>query len=131
MSFAIDWSPYSARVKEQALFNVHCAYLQIWAFQNGFVLTYGEAARTVEQQRLHFNAGRSMTMNSKHIERLAIDFNVFKNGKLCTAEEIKPMGDYWRTLDPANVWGGDWNSGIMGGSGKRKLVDGPHFQRGR
>jgi D-alanyl-D-alanine carboxypeptidase len=118
---SIDFGPYSKRITEQAKFVVHVAYLIIWAFQNGYVITFGEAARTVEQQRLHFNAGRSLTMNSKHIDRLAIDFNVFKNGKQCTAEEIKPMGDYWKSLDPENVWGGDW----------KRLVDGPHFQRGK
>ena len=53
---------------------------------------------------------RSKTMDSRHIQRLAGDFNIFKNGVLINdAKTIQPLGDFWMTLNTDNVWGGDWN----------------------
>lgn len=90
------------------LFNIH--KLIEWVYRNGFELTFGEAYRTQEQQQIYFNTGRSKTLNSRHIQRLAIDFNIFRNGLLINSPvDIKPIGDYWVTLHTDNVWGGDWD----------------------
>ena len=86
----------------------------------GFVVTGGELYRTVEQQQIHFKAGRSKTMNSVHMKRCAIDFNFFKDGKLVWDKAtIEPLGVYWESLNPKNRWGGHF----------RSLVDVPHFER--
>lgn len=88
------------------------------AFEMGFELTLGEVARTVEQQKIYFDTGRSKTMDSRHIQRLATDFNIFLNGTLLfqksdqykqDLEAMRPLGDFWESLHPDNVWGGDWN----------------------
>jgi len=96
-------------------FNIH--RLIEFAYKNGYELTFGEVYRTVEQQKIYFNTGRSKTMNSRHLDRLAVDFNIFKNGKLLFTDanrnkeiqECLILGDYWVSLNTDNVWGGDWN----------------------
>lgn len=89
-----------------------------FAFDNDFILTFGEAYRTKEQQEIHFKAGRSKTMNSKHMDRLAVDFNIFKGGRMLFGdkqkmkedlEAAKPLGFYWMELSPNNTWGADFN----------------------
>ena len=83
--------------------------LILWAYRNGYELTLGEAYRTKEQQAIYVKAGLSKTMNSKHLDRLATDLNAFKNGEYLTdSDSYKPLGDYWKSLDPECVWGGDW-----------------------
>jgi peptidoglycan L-alanyl-D-glutamate endopeptidase CwlK len=86
----------------------------------GFVVTGGELFRTVEQQQIHFKAGRSKTLNSVHMKRCAIDFNFFKGDKLIWDKAtIEPLGVYWESLNSKNRWGGNF----------RSLVDVPHFER--
>lgn len=90
------------------LFNIHL--LIEWAYKNGFELTFGEAYRTQEQQEIHVAAGRSKTLNSRHLQRLAVDFNIFIDGNLINDPvKIKPLGDFWASLHTDNVWGNDWN----------------------
>lgn len=113
-------------VAKQFIFLKNSIALMEFAIQQGFVLTYGEAHRTLEQQQIHVKAGRSKTMKSKHLERLALDLNIFKGGKLCTREQIKPLGDYWESLHAGNRWGGNWR-GLVD-AGKSSFVDAPHFE---
>lgn len=107
-------------VSEQAAFLLDVAKLVQHATQAGFVVTGGELARTVEQQQLHFRAGRSRTMKSNHLRRLAVDLNFFKDGKLTYDRAVlRPLGEFWESLSPLNRWGGNFTS----------LVDVPHFER--
>ena len=47
---------------------------------------------------------------SAHKQRLAIDLNLFKNGKfLQTTEDHTALGEYWESLGGA--WGGRFNDG--------------------
>jgi len=65
--------------------------------------------RTKEQQEIYFNEGKSKTMNSKHLSRLAIDLNLFVYGVYQTDKEAyKPLAEYWKTLHPDNRAGYDW-----------------------
>ena len=96
--------------KKQSTFTFNIHLLIEFSFKQGFELTFGEVFRTVEQQTIYFNTGRSKTMNSRHIQRLAVDFNIFKNGVLINDPKIiQPLGEYWMTLNTDNVWGGDWD----------------------
>lgn len=97
-------------------FNIH--KLIEFAFKNGYELTFGEVFRTLEQQTIYFKTGRSKTMNSRHLDRLAVDFNIFKNGALLfqnketrnkEIQDCLPLGEFWISLNTDNVWGGDWN----------------------
>jgi hypothetical protein len=80
-----------------------------FAYANGMELTFGEALRTPEQQEIYFQKGLSKTKNSKHLFKLAIDFNLFINSEYRTDKpSYQILGDYWKSLDPECVWGGDW-----------------------
>lgn len=75
------------------------------AYAGGYELSFGEAFRTEEQQMLHVRSGRSRTMNSAHRERLAIDLNLFKDGKyLADGSLYRPLGQMWEAL--GGRWGG-------------------------
>lgn len=86
-----------------------------WAYQNGYELTFGDAYR---DPRLHGQAGEKKSYSSAgslHKERLACDFNLFKDGQYLTrTEDYRPLGEYWESL--GGCWGGRVNS-----------ADGNHF----
>lgn len=113
--------------QEQSAFLLDVVSLINWGIAAGFEFTFGEAHRTLEQQQLHVKAGRSKTLQSKHMERLAIDLNVFRGGKLCGREEMIPLGRYWESLHPNNRWGGSWRGLVE--AGKSSFIDCPHFER--
>lgn len=80
-----------------------------FAYAQGYALTFGEAFRTPEQAQWNAAHGKGI-VNSLHCDRLAIDFNLFKDGVLLTdAESYRPLGEYWKTLDPDCRWGGDFS----------------------
>ena len=113
--------------KEQAVFLQHVAELIRKAPDYGLLLTAGELYRTPEQQALHIKNGRSKTMNSQHLVRMAIDLNFFQiepdnSLKLVyDGDQVRQLGAFWESLDPANRWGGNWSS----------FKDTPHFERGK
>lgn len=106
--------------KEQHDFLQDAAKLIIFAAEKGFIVTAGELFRSVEQQAIYVRTGKSKTMNSIHMKRKAIDLNVFKDGKLCQAKDMKELGSYWESLHPLNSWGGNGKT----------IMDAPHFSRG-
>ena len=82
-----------------------------YAYNNGYELTFGEAWRTPEQARLNAVRGTG-TASSLHIDRLAIDLNLFRNGKwLTNSEDHRPLGEYWESLAPDCKWGGRFGDG--------------------
>ena len=110
----------SKLVDEQWEFLKDIAKLITYADEMGLLLTAGEAYRTAYQQKHYIDTGRSQTMKSKHLKRLAMDFNLFVDGNLTwELEAYQPLGDYWESLNPKNQWGGNWKS----------FKDVPHFQR--
>ena len=81
----------------------------MWAYSKGYEITFGDAW-----------AKSGHIDGSYHYKRLAIDLNLFKDGKyLTTTESHKPLGEFWKSLDPECTWGGDF---------KRK--DGNHYSYG-
>jgi len=97
--------------QKQRLFTKLLARLLIWADANGYELSVGEAFRTKEQAELHAKAGKGIA-NSLHCERLAMDFNLFINGKYQpSTESHRPLGEYWESLHPLCRWGGRFNDG--------------------
>ena len=65
-------------VREQAVFLLHVSELIRKASELGFLASGGELYRTPEQQALHVKHGRSKTMKSLHLKRLAVDLNFFR-----------------------------------------------------
>lgn len=82
-----------------------------------------EGLRTKERQKALFDAGKSQTMNSRHLTGKAVDIAVIKDGEVTwdfkyyqlVADHIKKVA---KELKIDIVWGGDWQS----------FKDGPHFE---
>jgi len=106
--------------KEQSQFSRDFAEFIIWLYAEGYEVTDGEAWRPPEMQRIYVDTGRSKTMESLHLRRLAKDINIFKDGVLLSSKsELQFAGNKWESMSAANTWGGNWNS----------FKDCPHFQR--
>ncbi len=87
--------------EKQSRFAYLVGKLIIFAYENGYELTFGDAwARSGHKPK------------SFHYDRLAIDLNLFKDGKyLSTTEDHRVLGEYWQALDPECTWGGDFQDG--------------------
>lgn len=105
--------------KKQRKFTRMIAHLIEYAYANGYELTFGDAYR---DPRLHGDIGVKKSYssaNSLHKSRLAVDFNLFKNGQyLTTTEAHRPLGEYWESI--GGTWGGRF--GENGGT-----ADGNHY----
>lgn len=78
-----------------------------FATDNGYELTFGDAF-----------AKTGHSKDSFHYKRLAIDLNLFKDGKYLTeTEDHRPLGEYWQSID--GTWGGEF-----------KKKDGNHYSFG-
>ena len=83
----------------------------------------GEGLRSVERQKKLVAAGKSTTMNSRHITGHAVD--LFPYPVSWDWKYFHPIADAMKQaakqLDVDLQWGGDWKS----------FPDGPHFQLSR
>ena len=103
----------------QEIFSVNVGKLLLWADDHGYKPRLRECQRTTEQQRIYVTSGKSKTMNSAHLNSLAVDIYFTVNGKLLERkEDLQKLGDYWESLHDNNVWGGNWQT----------FVDCPHFE---
>ena len=86
------------------------ADLIIWAYDNGYELTFGDAYR---DPRLHGQMGWKVgygAASSCHKIRLAIDLNLFKDGVLLDSTEAHtPLGEQWEKM--GGTWGGRFKDG--------------------
>ncbi len=88
----------------QRQFTLMVARLIVWAYDNGYELTLGEAFRTAEQAALNAKNGTGIS-NSLHTKRLAIDLNLFLRGVYLTdSRDYLPLGKQWEKL--GGTWGG-------------------------
>jgi len=123
---------------KQWIFLQNVGNLITYAAKNGYKLTGGELYRTEDQQWLYYNGKtihdgeliddtrKSKTMKSKHLKRLAVDLNIFKNGVLTYKyEDVEPLGRYWMSLNKNNRWGGDWNKNHENDDNFKDI---PHFE---
>lgn len=78
------------------------ALLVLHAYQLGYELTDGDSYRSPLVSYGH--------KNSLHRQRLAKDFNLFKNGRYLTSTEAwAPIGEYWESI--GGTWGGRFDDG--------------------
>jgi hypothetical protein len=112
----IDTSPLTLG-QRQELF-MECLFkLGVWLIAEGYKVRGGELQRSPDEAARNAAQGDGIA-HSLHIDKLAIDLNIFKNGRwLATSEEHAPIGAKWKTLHPLCCWGGDF-------SGKK---DGNHY----
>ena len=92
--------------EKQRLFVRLVGKLIEFAYANGFELTFGDAYRSPEQAKMNAQAGTGI-VNSLHCERLAIDLNLFRDGKYLTdSAAYRPLGEFWEALGADCRWGG-------------------------
>ena len=95
--------------EQQSLFMKLLPRLIDHAYSLGYELTGGELERSKAQAQANAASGAGIA-NSLHLERLAIDLNLFQNGQfLDSSEAHRPLGTYWKTLHPLCRWGGDFH----------------------
>jgi hypothetical protein len=106
--------------EQQSKFAKMAAELILKAYELGYEVTLGDAYR---DPRLHGEHGVKKAYgaaNSFHKLRLAIDLNLFKDGKfLGTSEDHRKLGEWWESK--GGTWGGRW-------TGSRS--DGNHYSLG-
>lgn len=121
MNINLDNNPNKETLcEEQCFFAFNVALLIKFIYDHGHYCTFGEAYRTPEQAALYAKEDKGI-VDSLHCKRLAIDLNLFKqtkmvvtceralkNAAVCTIEEYRPIGQYWKGLDSRNKWGGDF-----------------------
>ena len=97
------------------------ALLIAYIDREGCSASGGELQRTLEQQQMYVNTGKSQTLKSSHIQKLAIDLFIFSpSGRWVQDKKtLQRFGDFWEGLDPEYEWGGNWKS----------FLDTPHFGR--
>ena len=104
--------------KQQAEFAADVARLILHINEAGYTCTFGEAWRPAVTAEYYAKAGIG-TKDSLHLERLAIDLNLFRNGSwLSSTEAHRQFGEYWESLSPLNRWGGRFAK-----------PDGNHYER--
>lgn len=101
-------------INEQAVFLRQLLDLINFAEQH-YVTTGGELERTELQHAANVAGGRSTVKRSRHMDRCAIDlhFYYFHDSKFIEVTDkarLQKIGDYWKSLDPKNRWGGDWKT---------------------
>lgn len=89
----------------------------------GYEVTLGEAWRSQQTAsfRVMMNAKKGIGIaRSLHMDRLAIDLNLFRNGKyLNKTEDYRLLGEWWEAQQRVGIqfcWGGRF-----------KMRDGNHF----
>ena len=88
--------------EKQSKFSKMVALLILFAYEKGYELTLGDAYR---DPRVLHGSPRSL-----HRVRLAIDLNLFKNGKyLSTSDDHQELGEFWESI--GGSWGGRFKDG--------------------
>ena len=97
---------------KQKLFTRLVAKLLIKAHKLGYEVTFGDAYR---DPRSHGKLGVRTSYGrrySVHKLRLAIDLNLFKDGRYLTkTEDHRPLGEWWERQHESCCWGGRFNDG--------------------
>ena len=87
---------------KQRKFTRMVADLIVFAYDNGYELTFGDAYR---DSRVTYGHPESL-----HRSRLAIDLNLFKDQVYLTStDDHRELGEYWESI--GGTWGGRFSDG--------------------
>ncbi len=85
--------------QKQSQFAKMLPLLILFAYEKGYEITLGDAW-----------ANNGHRKQSLHYSRLAIDLNLFRDGKYLTStEDHKPVGEFWESI--GGTWGGRFDDG--------------------
>ena len=85
--------------QQQSKFASMVASLIQFAYKQGYEITFGDAW-----------AHDGHRKGSFHYKRLAIDLNLFLNGRyLSSTESHRTLGEFWESI--GGSWGGRWKDG--------------------
>ena len=116
--------------RRQADFTHAFARLVLYAESLGLKVKVQEWNRLESTQKEYVAAGKSKTMDSRHLDRLAVDLVlVLPDGQVLTSgEQFKTLGLYWEGL--GGRWGGRFGlEHLTKADQDRKLGwDSPHFE---
>jgi hypothetical protein len=88
--------------EKQREFTLMVSFLIGHAYEEGYELTFGDVFR---DQRVTYGHP-----NSLHRQRLAVDLNLFKDGKYLRAtSQHEPLGIFWESI--GGTWGGRFDDG--------------------
>jgi len=110
----------SAYTKEQTEFFLDFIAFGVWLKDQGYEPAFGEAWRPQWVAEVYAKQGKGSKL-SLHIDLLATDLVIRKDGAEVKEEDYKRCGEAWKQIDPRNCWGGDF-VGITAG-------DFQHFSR--
>lgn len=97
--------------QKQSRFALAVARLIQAADEMGYEVTLGEAYRSPEEAARLAALGKGIK-NSLHTQRLAIDLNLFLDGRfLAKSEHHTPLGHWWEKQHPDARWGGRFGDG--------------------
>jgi len=95
--------------QKQSKFAEMVAKLILRAKDMGYEVTFAEAYRPPEVALIYARQGRGIR-NSLHTQRLAIDLNLFRDGKyLSSSDDHRPLGEWWESI--GGTWGGRFGDG--------------------
>ena len=83
----------------QSVFAKRVALLILFAYERGYEVTFGDAY-----------AHDGHIAESFHYKRMAIDLNLFRNGRFLTkTSDHEPLGLFWESI--GGTWGGRFDDG--------------------
>lgn len=91
--------------QKQSAFARYVGQLIGFVYSMGWELTFGDFNRPDKKGHM---------ADSLHYYRLAADMNLFVNGvwKQADCPEWQAIGKFWKALDPALAWGGDFRGDV-------------------
>lgn len=100
--------------QKQSAFVRLVARLIYQATSMGYELTFGEAKRSAEEAARLAKLNKGIK-NSLHVLQLAIDLNLFRDGRYLTSTEAhRPLGEWWEAQSTPELqctWGGRFGDG--------------------
>lgn len=82
-----------------------------YIYEEGYTCSFGDAYRSPMAHGGMGEKGPYGRARSAHKQRLALDLNLFIDGKyLMKTSDHKPFGHYWKGLRSDNRWGGEFSN---------------------
>lgn len=121
--------------EKQQEFSLDFAKLITWINTlPGYKARIDEVKRPIDTQRQYVKSGKSKTMKSQHLNRLAGDLIIDYKGKYIAGntktekELLRIIGEKWESMRTKNRWGGRF--GVKKADYDKKIGwDAGHFER--